>query len=213
MTDQAPIDVQQAENEPQIPAEQLRVAAHAAVSGWHVMHRPKGKAGFARRVEAARDALDILTSELQGVEINRDAGPDPLLEIRENPRLLRAVVLEAFSIRRKVEQLPRVVLSGQEEETRASVLSSAYLDAADSTWSADAFRSFIDEAQKTDALELRELWVVPVIAQVSAAGVDSDPGERASACACIDCGRFRGSVAHSHQERARYRICGVGFAD
>src|SRR5277367_969962 len=163
MTDQAPIDVQQAEQEPQIPAERMRTAAQTAASSWHVTHQPKGKGGFARRVEAARDALDMLAAELEGHKVDPAAGPDPLLEIRENPRLLRSVVLEAFSIRRKVNRLPRVSLPSQEEETRAAALSAAYLDAADSRWSADAFHTFLDEVQRADPLELEELWAVPTM--------------------------------------------------
>src|SRR5271170_827196 len=163
MTDQAPIDVQQAEQEPQIPAEGMRAAAQTAASSWHVTHQPRGKGGFARRVEAARDALDMLSAELEGHKADPAAGPDPLLELRENPRLLRSVVLEAFSIRRKVNRLPRVSLPSQEEETRAAALSAAYLDAADSRWSADAFHTFLDEVQRADPLELEELWAVPTM--------------------------------------------------
>ncbi|HTZ89369.1 MAG TPA: glucoamylase family protein [Alloacidobacterium sp.] len=163
MTNQSPIDVQKAEGEPPIPLETLLAAAHSAASGWHVVHQPKGKSGFVQRVEAARDALDMLTAELEGFEADPSAGPDPLLEIRENPRLLRAVVIEAFSIRRKVDRLPRVVLGNQAEETRATALAAAYLDAAGSRWSAEAFHQFTDEAQKDDPLELQELWVVPTM--------------------------------------------------
>src|ERR1700722_89788 len=105
MTDQMPIDVQHAEQEPQIPAERMRVAARAAVALWHVTHQPKGKGGWARRVEATRDALGMLSAELEGFKADLSSGPEPLLEIRENPRLLRAVVLEALSIRRKVDRL------------------------------------------------------------------------------------------------------------
>jgi cyclic beta-1,2-glucan synthetase len=168
MTDQAPIEVKMTEEEqPHIPEGPLRAAAHTAVSSWHVTHQPQGKGGFARRVEAARDALDILYTELEGLPTNPSGGPDPLLEIRENPRLLRGVVLEAASIRRKVRRLPRIILSNGEEEPRASALAAAYLDAASSIWSTDAFRTFLDEAQKTDPLELQELWALPTMLKLS----------------------------------------------
>jgi cyclic beta-1,2-glucan synthetase len=163
MTDQVPINVQKTEQEPQISAERLREAALATVAGWHVMHQPKGKSGFMRRVEAARDTLDMLSAELDGVETKRFADADPLLEIRENPRLLRAVVLEAYSIRRKVDRLPRVLLANQEEEIRAAAVAAAYLDAADSVWSPEAFHTFLDELQRVDPLELQELWAVPTM--------------------------------------------------
>ena len=163
MTDQAPTDVQQTEKTPQIPAERLSSAAQAAASSWQVTHLPQGKSGFEQRVQAARDALDMLSAELESVDTKRFEDADPLLEIRENPRLLRAVVLEAYSIRRKVEQLPRVVVPNQGEEARAAAIAAAYLDAANSLWSPEAFHTFLDMAQASDPLELQELWAVPTM--------------------------------------------------
>src|ERR1700760_2692540 len=99
MTEPVPVEVQSTDKEPEIPAEQMRTAAQTTVAGWRVTPQPQGKGGFARRVAAARDALDLLVAELEGLEPDPSAtGPDPLLEIRENPRLFRAVVLEAHSI-------------------------------------------------------------------------------------------------------------------
>src|SRR5579883_1935283 len=161
MTDQAPINMPHVEKEP--PIEHLRAAAQAAVSEWQLMHQMSSKGGFTRRVEAARDALDTLIAELEHYESKPTIVADPLLEIRENPRLLRAVVLEAYSIRRKAERLPCVVLPNQGEETRAAALAAAYLDAADSVWTADGFRIFMDAAQQNDPLELRELWALPTM--------------------------------------------------
>ncbi|QNI32366.1 glycosyl transferase [Alloacidobacterium dinghuense] len=163
MTDQTPIDVQQTAKEPQIPAERLRAIAQAASSGWQVTHLPKGPSGFEQRVQATRDALDMLATELEGVDAKQFADAEPLLEIRENPRLLRAVVLEAYSIRRKVERLPRIVLPNRGEETRAAALAAAYFDAANSIWSPEAFHAFLHAAQESDPLELQELWVVPTM--------------------------------------------------
>src|ERR1700749_4299330 len=108
MTDQVPTDVQVTDEEQHIPEGPLRAAAQTAVSGWHVTYQPQGKGGFAKRVEAARDALDISCAEREGVPAYPSAGPDPLLEIRENPRLLLGLVLKAASIRRKVQRLSRI---------------------------------------------------------------------------------------------------------
>lgn len=163
MTDQTPIPIESQEEELEIPAEQMRTTARTVVSGWHVTHIPQGKGGFTRRIEAARDSLDILYTELDELQPDPSTGPDPLLELRENPRLLRAVVLETHSIRRKLERLPRIVLSGGEEEPRVAALAAAYLDAAHSTWSVDALSAFVEEAQKSDPFELEELWALPTM--------------------------------------------------
>src|SRR5579885_2939677 len=161
MTDQAPIIMPHVQKYP--PIDHLPAAAQAAVSEWQLMHQTSSKGGFTRRVEAARDALDTLIAELEHYESKPTIVADPLLEIRENPRLLRAVVLEAYSIRRKAERLPCVVLPNQGEQTRAAALAAAYLDAADSVWTADGFRICMDAAQQNDPLELRELWALPTM--------------------------------------------------
>lgn len=161
--DQNPIDVSNIEEEPPIAVEPLLEAARATVSGWHVTHQPKGKDGYAARVEAARDALDLLSAEVQALDPKTAEDADPLLEIRENPRLLRGVILEAASIRRKVRRLPRIVSTSHEEEPRAAAMASAYLDAAGSRWSPEAFQAFVEEAQKIDPLELQELWALPTM--------------------------------------------------
>ncbi|MBX6359388.1 MAG: glycosyl transferase [Acidobacterium ailaaui] len=140
----------------------LREAAHNAVQSWQVTHRPQGKGGFTRRMEAARDSLELLFANLEAYKPGPDAGPDPLLEIRENPRLFRAVILEAFSLRRKVEHLPRIV-TPTGEEPRAAAVAAAFLDAAHFSWSAEALLVFLDEIQKSDALGLEELWTLPTM--------------------------------------------------
>ncbi|WP_158748537.1 glucoamylase family protein [Acidobacterium sp. S8] len=162
MADQSPIEVPSTEEEQPIAVEPLQVAARAAASEWQVNHQPGGKGSFATRVEAAREALDLLSAEVDAIDPKSTEDADPLLEIRENPRLLRGVLLEAASIRRKAQRLPRII-SNQEEEPRASALSAAYLDAADSRWSPEAFLAFTEAAQKVDPLELEELWAIPTM--------------------------------------------------
>src|ERR1700742_2785094 len=163
MTEQTPIHVQPQEEEQQISAEQLRTTAHAVVSNWHVTHLPQGKGGFTRRIEATRDALDILYTELEEYKSDPAVIADPFLELRENPRLLRAVVLESYSIRRKLQHLPRIVLDADQDEPRVAALAGAYLDAAHSKWSPEALQAFLGEAQKSDPLELEELWALPTM--------------------------------------------------
>ncbi len=140
----------------------LREAAHRAAQSWHVTHRPQGKGGFTLRMEAARDSLEQLFTDLDTYDPGPNPGPEPLLEIRENPRLFRSVVIEAFSIRRKIERLPRVVTK-EGEEPRVATLAAAYLDAAHSSWADEALLAFLDEVQKVDPLHLQELWALPVM--------------------------------------------------
>ena len=86
-------------------AESVRAYADKVAPGWHVAHKPEGKGSFGRRIDATAQSLDQLYVIL-------DARPvptylpgeklDPLLELRQNPRLLRAVVPEIHTILQEI---------------------------------------------------------------------------------------------------------------
>ena len=142
-------------------ADSLRAYADRVAPGWHVAHKPEGAGSFGRRIEATGQSLDQLYVIL-------DARPvptylpgeklDPLLELRQNPRLLRAVVAEVYTIRKKLGRLPRVVREQENDEPRIVTVADAYLQATGSEYHADAIKIFITQVQQYDALELEELW-------------------------------------------------------
>ncbi len=156
MTDSATI--------PQLPAPELELRAHARATAlqWHVAHRPQGPSPFLARMQAARAAVDKLYSDLDAIPFDPSKGPDPLLEIRENPRLLRSVVIGIMASRKNMLKLPRVVDPTQGDQPRAVALSAAYCEAAHSVWDYRAIRMYVDEVQKVDPLELEELWALPL---------------------------------------------------
>ena len=86
---------------------------------------------------------------------------DPLLELRQNPRLLRTVDRRGRStVRKKLGRLPRVLRDHENDEPRIVTVADAYLQANGSEWNADAIKIFIDQVQQYDALELEELWAL-----------------------------------------------------
>jgi cyclic beta-1,2-glucan synthetase len=148
-------------------AEALRAHADRVAPTWHVAHKPEGAGSFGRRIEATAQSLDQLYVIL-------DARPvptylpgeklDPLLELRQNPRLLRSVVAETRTIRKKLGRLPRVVRDHENDEPRIVTVADAYLQAMGSEYHPDAIKIFINQVQKHDALELNELWALaPVL--------------------------------------------------
>ncbi|AXC10595.1 Cyclic beta-1,2-glucan synthase [Acidisarcina polymorpha] len=125
-------------------------------------------------MEAARTLLDKLYGQLDRMpppDYSKVTSPDPILELRENPRLIRAVVLEAASLRRKIPGLPRVVTqsahaSAHPGEQQGSLprnlyIAEAYFDATQSVWNPDAFRIYLEQLQLDDPLDLEELWAIP----------------------------------------------------
>ncbi len=167
-------------------AESVRSYADHVVPGWQVAHKPKGAGSLARRIDATSASLDQLYGIL-------DARPtptyapgeplDPLLELRQNPRLLRAVIAEIRSVRKRLGRMPRTIRDQENDEPRIVTVADAYLQATGSEWNADAIKIFIDQVQKHDALELEELWALATVLKfllleeiiVQANGVISNP--------------------------------------
>ncbi|GGG94870.1 glucoamylase family protein [Silvibacterium dinghuense] len=143
-----------------VPAE-MRAHARTVTAQWSVIHRPQSPITLAPRIQQAEESLNALLAELEELPASAaQQGPNPLLEIRENPRLFRTAITEMVSVQKKVPKLPRVV-SPLGEEPRAAVVASGYLEGAKSVWNGSALRIWLDEAQSFDPLELRELWILP----------------------------------------------------
>jgi hypothetical protein len=136
-----------------IRADDLSRHALAASAAWDTVHRPHGTLPFLQSLEKARASLSVLNEELKSLP---PESPVPLLELRENPRLLVSVIHEVSSIRRKVTHLPRIA-----GEPRNAVLARAYLEAAHSLWNGSALLVYVEAAQQKDPLELKELWALP----------------------------------------------------
>jgi hypothetical protein len=142
--------------------DQLRAAAREDAHHWGTVHRTKDLSAFDQRVEAARTRLERLFQELDSLPAQGWPGPEPLLEIRENPRMMRSVLDELRTVRRKLRRLPHAVTEDHQDEPRAVTVAAAYLAASGSVWNADALRIYLDELQHGEALLLEELWVLPV---------------------------------------------------
>src|SRR3984893_8369681 len=143
--------------------ESVRGYADRVARGWHVAHKPEGKGSFGSRIDATEHSLDQLyvildarpvPTYLPGVKL------DPLLELRQNPRLLRSVVVELSTVRKKLNRLPRVIRDHENDEPRIVTVADAYLQATGSEYMADAIQTFIKRVQEYDALELQELWAL-----------------------------------------------------
>ncbi len=143
-------------------AENLRAAAREDAHRWSTVHGTKDLGAFDTRVEAARQRLETLFADLDSLPTQGWPGPEPLLEIRENPRMMRSVLDELRTVRRKLRRLPHAVTNDHQDEPRAITVAFTYLEASGSVWNADALRIYLEELQRAEALLLEELWVLPV---------------------------------------------------
>ena len=162
MTGQVAMINEQRLREAGLVPDQLRAAAREDTHRWGTVHGSRGLDMFDRRVESAREQLEALFRDLDRLPAEGWPGPEPLLEIRENPRLLRSVLAELRTVRRKMRRLPHAVTGDHHEEPRSLTVASAYLAASGSVWNADALRIYLDELQQAEPLLLEELWVLPV---------------------------------------------------
>ncbi|HEV3149361.1 MAG TPA: glucoamylase family protein [Acidobacteriaceae bacterium] len=143
--------------------EQMRHAAQVASQEWHVARAPQGDI-FSRRISAAQTTYRQVFNELdrRPMPTYKPGEPlDPLLELRENPRLLQSAIDEMHSIRRRLAHLPVVVRPREGDEPRIVTVADTYLKAAESRWDSDWVVWFLEEVQKADPLTLRELWAFP----------------------------------------------------
>src|ERR1700761_4450297 len=143
--------------------EGVRSYADRVAPGWRVAHKPEGKGSFGSRIEATAQSLDQLYSILDKRPVPTylpGEKLDPLLELRQNPRLLRSVITEVSTIRKKLGRLPRAMRDQENDEPRIVTVADAYLQAMRSEYNADAIKLFISQVQHYDALELQELWAL-----------------------------------------------------
>ena len=142
---------------------QMRHAAQVASQEWHVARAPQGDI-FGRRITAAESTYRQVFNELdrRPMPTYKPGEPlDPLLELRENPRLLQSALDEMHSIRRRLMRLPVVVRPREGDEPRIVTVADTYLKASDSRWDSEWVVWFLEEVQKADPLTLRELWAFP----------------------------------------------------
>lgn len=157
-----------------IPVDYLREHARIAAQNWAVTRHLQKHRSFSLRLEAVQKSLVLLCSRLDSLpapDYSKIATPDPILELRENPRLLRATFLESKPLGRAVKRLPRVVsrtaqASGHPDELsggrpRVIAIATSFLDATHSAWNNDAFRIYIDQIQQDTTLDLEEIWSLP----------------------------------------------------
>ncbi|HTV81704.1 MAG TPA: glucoamylase family protein [Acidobacteriaceae bacterium] len=162
MAEQVAMIDEQRMREAGLSAERLRAAAAEDMHRWSTVRGADGMRGFVARAETARQKLHALFAALDRLPTEGWPGPDPLLEIRENPRLMRSALAELHSVRRKVRRLP-FAATGHEKEPRTAAVATRYLAATNSVWNADALRIYLAELQRAEPLLLAELWVLPVM--------------------------------------------------
>ena len=144
--------------------ETLRRQAASDAVQWQANRQPRGPGGLPARAAAAKAALDTLVRSLNALPepTGEEGAADPLLVLRENPRLLRSALNEIISGRRVLARLPRLAPNaGSTEDSglpRIASVAAGYFHATGHAWDAEAFALYLEEAQQREPLALQELW-------------------------------------------------------
>lgn len=144
----------------------LRAYADRVASTWEIAHRPEHQGHFGQRIDSARESLEQLVSEFEDHPAPDDPEQRqslPLLELRQNPRLLSSVLNEISSLRKPLGRMPRVIRPREGDEPRVVSVADAYLQATGAVWDPVAIRIFLERVQGYDSLTLEELWVIPPV--------------------------------------------------
>lgn len=167
----------------------LREDADRTAPTWQIAHRPENAGHFGQRIDSARDSLELLQSSFEENPAPEDPEEQenfPLMELRMNPRLLRSVLEEISTLRRRLGRMPRVIRPREGDEPRVVTVADAYLEATGATWDHEAIRIFLERVQGYDPLQLEELWVLPSVIKfllfeeivTQACGILKDPEMR-----------------------------------
>ena len=162
MTENVTMIDEQRMREAGLSPEALRAAGREDAHRWSTLRQGQEARPMQGRADWARQALDELSANLDTLPTEGWPGAEPMLEIRENPRMMRSALGELRSVRRKLHRLPYAT-EGRQIEPRAAAVAAGYLAASHGIWNADALRIYLAELQQSEALLLDELWVLPVM--------------------------------------------------
>ena len=162
MTDTVTMIDEQRMREAGLSPETLRAAAREDAHRWSTLRAGQEARPMQSRADWARQTFDTLGQDLDTLPTEGWPGAEPLLEIRENPRMMHSALGELRSVRRKLRRLPYAT-EGRAIEPRAAAVAAGYLAASGGVWNADALRIYLAELQQAEPLLLAELWVLPVM--------------------------------------------------
>jgi hypothetical protein len=85
----------------------------------------------------------------------------PQLELLESTRMLESALIAGDDTNATFASLPHVRVDGDKELPRVVNLTEGYLSAAQGIWSPESLTTYVQQAQKRDALLLEEVTVLP----------------------------------------------------
>lgn len=152
--------------QPGYSAASVREQARQVAQSWEIAYWPRRQGTFGQRIDSTRESLDLFYEQLLALPKAGHAPgelPEPLPEMRQNPGMLRSVINDVQPARKALSRMPRLIRPREGDEPRIVAVTDAYLRATGSVWDEEAFKVFIEQLQRHDALQLQEIRVFPLI--------------------------------------------------
>jgi len=136
----------------------LREHADALSRQWQMLPIDTNQTGFSQRLASLKTRLSDLLRLCRKTASIQELTPE--LELLESTRMLEAALIAGDNTAKTFASLPRISINNA-DLPRTVNLAEGYLSAALGIWSPESLTTYVQQAQRHDALLLAEITVLP----------------------------------------------------
>jgi len=143
---------------PSVTDAALREHADALSKQWEMLPVDPNQTGFSQRLKSLKTRLSDLLRLCRKTASIQELTPE--LELLESTRMLEAALIAGDNTAQTFTSLPRIRIDNV-DLPRTVNLAEGYLSAAGGIWSPESLTTYVQQAQRHDALLLAEVTVLP----------------------------------------------------
>src|SRR3984885_10090471 len=144
---------------PSVSDAELKERATALSSQWEMLPANPKDGGLSARLIRLKERLnEILRASRKTASLQELT---PQLELLESTRMLESALIAGDDTSATFAALPHVRVDHDKELPRVINLAEGYLSAAQGIWSPESLSTYVQQAQRRDALLLEEVTVLP----------------------------------------------------
>ena len=144
---------------PSVSNAELQERAEALSGQWEMVPADTSAQGLPLRLARLKERLTEILRACRKTASLHDLTPQ--LELLESTRMLESALIAGDDTNATFAALPHVRVDGDKALPRVVNLAEGYLSAAKGIWSPESLTTYVQQAQKRDALLLEEVTVLP----------------------------------------------------
>ena len=144
---------------PTVSDSELRERADTLSGQWEMLPANSKAGGLSARLVRLKERLAAILRACRKTASLQELTPQ--LELLESTRMLEAALIAGDNTAATFAPLPHVRVDGDKELPRVINLAEGYLSAAHGIWSPESLTTYVQQAQRRDALLLEEVTVLP----------------------------------------------------